>query len=189
MIKNIIAAVRTDEDFEAVLSSDLEKIFMLDSNILTVEFIIKKAHEAGKKVFIHIDFAEGIGKDKYGLMFLKQCGVDGIISTRTNIIKLAKEVGLYSVQRFFIVDSHSVKTTVESVRVSKADMIEVMPCTVTKVIARLKQTLDMPIIAGGLIESYDDINAALENGAGFVSTSDKAFWETGKGDNKYGSDK
>lgn len=180
MIKNIIAAVRTDDDFEAVLSSDLEKIFMLDSNILTIEFMIKKAHRAGKKIFIHIDFAEGVGKDKYGLMFLKQCGVDGIISTRTNLIKLAKEVGLCSIQRFFIVDSHSVKTTVESVRVSKADMIEVMPCTVTKVIARLKQTLDMPIIAGGLIESNDDINAALKSGAGFVSTSDEAFWKTGK---------
>ena len=176
MIKKVIAAVRTDDDFDAVLLSDVEMIFMLDSNILTIAFIIKKAHEAGKKIFIHVDFAEGIGKDRYGLMFLKQCGVDGIISTRTNLIKLAREVGLFTVQRFFIVDSHSVKTTVDSLKLTNADMIEVMPCTVTKIILRLKQHVDMPVIAGGLIESAEDINAAFESGAEFVSTSNQFFW-------------
>jgi hypothetical protein len=45
-----------------------------------------------------------------------EMGVDGIISTRTNIIKFARQEGLTTVQRFFIVDSHSVDTTVELVQ-------------------------------------------------------------------------
>lgn len=175
-VSSIIAAVRTDEDFDAAISSDANMVFMLNSNILTVEFMVKKAHEVNKKIFIHIDFAEGIGKDKYGIMFLKQCGIDGIISTKINMIRLAKEVGLFSVQRFFIVDSHSVNTTIESLKVSRADMIEVMPCTVTKIISELKSIISVPIISGGLIENREEIEESLRSGAELVSTSQRRFW-------------
>lgn len=174
--EKIIAAVRTDEDFDTAAASDVKNIFMLDSNILTMAFMIKKAHEAGKKIFIHVDFAEGIGKDKYGLMFLKQCGADGIITTRTGLVRLAREIGLFSIQRFFVVDSHSVKTMVESAKASRPDMLELMPCMVTKIISGIKESLGIPIIAGGLVETDDEAAAAIDAGAEFVSVSDSVFW-------------
>ena len=126
---------------------------------------------------MHIDLAEGIGKDEYGIRFVSDLGADGIISTRTNMIKLAKKLGMYTVQRFFIVDSHSVDTTVESAKASKADMIEIMPGTVSKVIRNLKKVLDMPIVAGGLIESWDEINEAIACGATAISVGKKELWE------------
>ena len=173
----VIAAVRTAEEFAAAAESEVGIIFQLAPNIETLKSQVEFAHGKGKKLFIHIDLAEGIGKDEYGIKFAGKLGVDGIISTRTGMIKLAKNAGLFTVQRFFIVDSHSVETTVESVKSSKADMIEIMPGVVTKVISSVSSCSDVPVIAGGLIDDLSEIEIALQNGASAVSLSNPDFWK------------
>ena len=175
----IIAAVRSKEDFQAATESKSNIIFMLAPNISDIKKQADLAHKAGKKFFIHLDLAEGIGKDEYGIRFAKEQGVDGIISTRTNIIKIAKKENLYTVQRFFLVDSHTVETAVETAKSSKADMIEIMPGTIAKVIKRLKAELNIPIIAGGLIETDKEIADAVSCGAVAVSIGKRKFWEIG----------
>ena len=138
---------------------------------------MREAHSCGKRIFLHMDLAEGIGKDKAGLQYVKQKKVDGIISTRVSIIKAARDVGLFTVQRFFAVDSHSIDTTLESIKSSKPDMIEVMPGIATKVIAKLKGQLNIPIIGGGLVDTADEVRAILRSGASGVSTSKRELWE------------
>ena len=130
--RKVAAAVRTREDFEIALQSRVDVIFLLYSNILTMDKYINKAKSMGKRIFIHMDFAEGIGKDRAGLEFLKHLGADGILTTKTNMIRPAKDLGLITVQRFFIVDSHSVDTAVESIRIAKPDIVEIMPGVVSK---------------------------------------------------------
>ena len=97
----VIAAVRTDAEFDKALLSDVEAVFDLSPDLMTISKKVKKAHNEGKKLFIHMDLATGIGKDKSGLVFARHIGVDGIISTRGIIIKLARELELFTVQRFF----------------------------------------------------------------------------------------
>ena len=171
----IIASVHKDE-FDKALTSPVEVVFYMDANLLNIEQHVKSAHEAKKHILIHIDLAEGIGKDEYGIKFAKEQGVDGIISTRTALIKHAKSQGLLAVQRFFVLDSHSVGTIVESAKTSKADMIELMPGTVTKVIEKIKTILDTPIVAGGLIETKEEIAEAYNSGAVAVSTGRESLW-------------
>ena len=119
--RKVAAAVRTEADFQAALNSEVDVVFMHGTNLLTLDEQIERAHNAGKKLFIHMDFAEGIGKDRYGLEFLAKQGVDGILTTRTNVVKAAKEYGLITVQRFFIVDSHSLGTSVDSIKICQTD--------------------------------------------------------------------
>ncbi len=173
----IFSATRSDEEFFNALNARPRVIFDLNPDIMNVAMKQKKAQEAGKKLFVHIDLAKGIGKDESGIHFLHRIGIDGIISTKINIIKMARDCGLSTVQRFFIVDSHSVETTVEAVRTSRPDMIEIMPGTVPKVIVRLQKLTDIPLIAGGLIETEDEVTAALLAGASAVSTAKRALWE------------
>lgn len=174
--ERVIAATRTDEEFLLVLSNGPSVVFDLSPDLMSISAKLKKAHEAGKKYLLHVDLAKGLGKDEVGIRFLKRIGVDGVISTKVNIIKMARECGLYTVQRFFIVDSHSVQTTVDAVRSSKPDMIEIMPGPVFKVIGRLKDKIDTPIISGGLIESSDEVFGAIEHGATAVSTANPELW-------------
>ena len=176
-MKKVIAAVRTEEEFLAALESSVDIIFHLMPNIISLKKDADMAHQKGKKMFIHFDFAEGVGKDRYGILYTKAVGVDGIISTRVNIIRLAREADMFTVQRFFIVDSRSVDTSVESLKASKADMIEIMPGILCKIIKKLKQEVSVPIIAGGLIENDTELKSALEAGASAVSTACRILWK------------
>ena len=172
----VIAAVRTQAEFEKALLSGVEQIFDLSPDLLTLKARNDAAHRAGKKLLVHMDLATGIGKDKSGIAFLAALGVDGVISTRVNIIRMAREAGLYTVQRFFIVDSHSIETTIEALKASKADTIEVMPGIASKIIRALKEKLEVPIIAGGLIETAEEAQEAYKNGASAISTGKADLW-------------
>ena len=174
---NVIAAARSDSELLIASKSKVDIIFMLSPNISDIKKQTELVHSRGKKIFIHLDLAEGIGKDEYGIRFAKEQGVDGIISTRTNIIKMAKKEGLFTVQRFFLVDSQSVAITIESAKNSKADMIKIMPGTISKIINRLKEELKTPIVAGGLIETKEEIKEAISCGATAISTGKQEFWE------------
>lgn len=173
----IIAAVRSGEDFETALRSEVQTVFLLSSNLLELEQLVERAHEAGKLLFIHMDFTDGLSKDASGVRYLSTKGVDGIISTRTNIVSAAKDVGIPCVQRFFMVDSRSVDTAVDALRQSRADLVEIMPGIAYKAIARIKKRTSVPIIAGGLIEFKDEVYQALSAGAAMVSTGKAELWD------------
>lgn len=172
----IAAAIRTEKDFSKALRSEVDVIFLLHSNIMTVNQCVKEIHGAGKKAFVHVDFAEGIGKDHSGLEFLAKQGVDGVCTTRTNIVRMAKEYNLYTVQRFFMIDSHSVGTSIESIKISNPDIVEIMPGIATKKIKEFSSMVSVPVIAGGLVETKEEVEAALAAGASVVSTGDTDLW-------------
>ena len=174
--KKVAASVRTDEDFKAALESHVEVIFLQNSDIMDVQGQIEECHAAGKKVFIHMDFAEGIGKDRAGLSYLKNLGADGILTTKTGLIRSARDIGLLAVQRFFIVDSHSVDTAVDSIKIAKPDIVEIMPGVVEKKIKEFAERVDTPILAGGLIELEEEVDRAISSGAKAVSTADQLLW-------------
>ena len=171
----IIATVN-DTMFESAIDSPPEIIFLLGANLLTVKSRIKAAHEAGKYILIHIDLAEGIGKDKTGVEYLAHCGADGIVSTRTALIRFAKEYSLATVQRFFAYDTHGIESINEILSVSSPDVIEIMPGIIMpKVIERFSHGT-IPLIAGGLINTKADVTGALNSGAFAVSTGKQELW-------------
>lgn len=173
----IIAAVRSESDIAHALKSDIQALFWLSCDIMTVEELTRRVHEAGKLLFVHVDLAEGIGKDVSGIRYLASLGVDGVISTRSSIITAAKKHGLACVQRFFMIDSRSVDTALDSLRQAQPDMIEIMPAIAYKTIARIGKKTRIPIIAGGLIETKEEIFSALGAGASMVSTAKYELWE------------
>lgn len=173
----VIAAVRSEQEFSKAVESGVTTVFDLQPDLFALESRVRMAHEKNKKYLLHIDLATGIGKDESGLTFIRQSGADGVISTRVNIIKKAREMGLFTVQRFFIVDSHSIETTLEAIRTAKPDMIEIMPGLLPKVVSALVQKTDVPIIAGGLIETKKEADGMLSYGATAVSCGEKTLWE------------
>ncbi len=137
--------------WQSAVLSDAEVLFHLGADIITVSDDIKAAKRNGKFVFIHIDLADGIGKDKAGIDWLKTLGADGIISTRTQLIRAAHDSGLLAVQRFFILDSkgmHSISETIENTR---PDLIEIMPGVIPKALKLLPVT-KFPLLREGLLK-------------------------------------
>ena len=170
----VIAAIGEDKWDEA-LRSPVEVLFYLSANLLSVSERIRQAHEAGKYVLVHLDLAEGIGRDRAGIKYLAQIGVDGIISTRAQAVQLAKEQGLITVQRFFLLDSKGIESIEEMLRHTNPHFMELMPGVISKSIRRFGK-VGIPVIAGGLIETKGELMEALSCGATAVSTGRKDLW-------------
>ena len=174
--KTVIAATKEQSAFEQACASPACAVFDLAPSINDVCNKVDLCKKSGKLFFVHMDLIEGVGKDKAGLMYLKNCGIDGIISTRSILIKQAKELGLKTVQRVFIIDSQAIKSATSILKINP-DMLEIMPGVVPRAIKEFKDVLPVPIIAGGLIETKEDIEAAFKAGASAVSTSMENLWK------------
>lgn len=171
----IIAAVRENR-WQQALSSPAEVLFCLEASLLTVAQRIRQAHDAGKVIFIHMDLAEGIGRDKAGLQYIAESGADGILSTKAQIIRMAKDMGLLTVQRFFALDSQGMDSIQEMLKNTAPHFMEIMPGVLPKAIRRFSSG-SIPVIAGGLIETKAEITAALSSGATAISTGRCELWE------------
>lgn len=173
----VFATVKTSEELLNALKSSVEVVFMLSPTIEDLGEQVKLTHKSGKKLFIHIDFAKGIAVDEYGLRFVKKLGVDGIVTTRTYIVKKSKKMNLYAIQRFFVFDSHSIDTMVETIKESKPEEIEIMPAAVIpKIVKRITEETDNLIIAGGLVQSEKEIAEISSYGVNAVTTSRPELW-------------
>lgn len=170
----VIAAVH-DNKWQAAIASSAEVIIHLNLSIFSVSEYVVQAHSRGKLLLVHVDLLEGIAKDKQGIEFLKSCGVDGIVSTKSALIRFAKSCGLTTVQRMFLLDSQGIESMDGVVNSTQPDFIEIMPGVVTKEIVRFSKG-KTPVIAGGLLETKAEVTAALSSGAIAVSTGKEELW-------------
>lgn len=170
----IIAA--TDSlGWQRAVMSEAEVLFHLSADIMSIADDIKAAKANNKYTFVHIDLAEGIGKDRVAVKWLSELGVSGIISTRAQLIRCARECGLTAIQRFFVLDSKGMSSIGEMIDTARPDLIEIMPGVIPKALSLFSER-GIPIIAGGLIETKAEITAALSSGAIAVSTGKKELW-------------
>ncbi len=171
----VIANTANDQAFRAALKAPPEVIFYQNISLPKIQSIVQEVHNVGKKLFVHIDLAEGLGKDRTGVEYLASCGVDGLISTRGQLIRYAHEAGLLTVQRFFLLDSQSLSGISNMIANTTPDWIEVIPGVIGKAIERFVGGR-VPVIAGGLIETKAEVTEALRCGASAVSTSREDLW-------------
>lgn len=173
----VIAAVREEEDTDDAAASHVTTVFLLHADIFNIKYLVDKIKTHGKNVFIHIDFLEGIGRDHRAIDYIAEViNPDGIITTRSSHIKYAKEKGIFTIQRFFLVDSQSYETAIRTVQSVQPDMIEVMPAVMPGIVKKICKDVSLPVIAGGLIDSKEDIIGILRSGALGVSTGKKELW-------------
>ncbi len=170
----VIAAVKQNS-FSDALDSPCDIVFLTEVNIMTIAERVCQAHEKNKTLFVHIDLAEGIGKDASALNFLKNLNVDGIISTKSAVIRMAKDKGFLTVLRVFALDSQSIKSAVETAKSTKPDFVEVLPGVARKVVCRFGDTR-IPVILGGLVTEKNEVLEALDSGATAISTGKKELW-------------
>ena len=88
-------------------------------------------------------------------------------------------MGLLTIQRTFLMDSASLSSGIKLMRGNPPDMVELLPGLVPKAIRQVRERLDIPVIAGGMVTEADEVEDALSAGALAVSTSDKILWRMG----------
>ena len=178
----VIAAVKDDQGLEKAIQTECEIIFILYGDICTISQIVDKVKSAGKLAMVHLDLITGLNNTKeISVEFIKNnTNADGIITTKGNLIGRAKELGLYTVLRYFVIDSMALVNIEKQDKhgISQPDVIEILPGIVLpKIIKRVNATSKVPVLAGGLIGDRDDVMNALNNGVLAVSTTNEAVWK------------
>jgi glycerol uptake operon antiterminator len=176
--KPVITTMFNAEELPTILETGSNIVFILKSDIFMIESIVERIRDAGKLSFVHFDLVEGIGKDRMGVAYLAdKIGIDGIVTTKNNIITEAKKLGLMTVQRLFVFDSVSLENGIKMTKSSQPDAIEVLPGMVCeRIMDRIRKEVDVPVIAGGLMIDLSDYEAALKSGVIGISTSSKELW-------------
>ena len=86
-------------------------------------------------------------------------------------------MGLLAIQRAFLLDSMSMRSLLAQVETNKPDFIEILPGIIPNVIQEIVRKTSVPVIAGGLIRSKQDVMQALNAGVIAVSTTTQEVWE------------
>ena len=167
----IIAAVKNMEDIEVSCTiEEIQVIFILFGDVCSIDRIVKRVKGAGKVAMVHVDLISGLSPKEH-------TEADGIISTKPSLIKKAKELGMYTVLRYFLLDSMAFENIRQQQHMVRPDFIEVLPGVMPRVIKRICGSVKTPIIAGGLITDKEDVMAALSAGAIAVSSTNHQVWK------------
>lgn len=173
----VIAAVKDESGLKKCIESDSHVIFILYGDIITIPDIVAVVKNAGKLAMVHIDLISGLGSKEISIDFLKNyTQADGIITTKPNLIKHAKELGFYTILRLFLLDSMAYENIDRQVKAAKPDVIEVLPAPMPKIVSRVCHLSPIPVIAGGLVSDKEDVMMLLQAGVTSISTTDEKIW-------------
>ncbi|PZD96301.1 glycerol-3-phosphate responsive antiterminator GlpP [Paenibacillus sambharensis] len=173
----VLPAVRKVKDFEKLMKLPHTYIILLDCHISQLSQLVGMAKANSKKVLLHADLIEGLKNDEYAAEYLCQViKPEGIISTRSGVITKTKQNGLLAIQRLFLLDTNALEKSYVLLERTRPDFIEVLPGVIPHIIAEVLQRTGIPIIAGGLIRSAEDVTQALRAGASAVTSSNLGLW-------------
>ncbi len=176
--QQILPSIKNLQKLDAILTSSYEWFVLLEVHLSNLIPVLREAKKHEKKVIIHADLIQGLKTDDFAAEFLLHTvRPDGIISTRTNMLQKAKEKNILTVQRIFLLDSIALEKSYTHVRQTKPDYIEVLPGIIPEYIGEIKSKTNTPVICGGLIDTFDHIQNAIDAGATAITTTDESLWK------------
>ena len=174
----IIMAIKNNKDLRDSLDSENKIVFVLFGTVESIPHIVNKLKSNGKIVMVHEDLIEGLSSSSLSAAFIKNyTKADGIITTRPQNASYARQIGLFAILRFFVLDSISYENVKETVKKANCDLIEILPGIMPKVLDDISKRTRIPVVAGGLIKEKSDVVEALKANAIAISSSNTDVWK------------
>ncbi|MEG6566143.1 glycerol-3-phosphate responsive antiterminator [Thermoanaerobacterium saccharolyticum] len=175
--RKLIAAIKEERHIERAINKNLSGVFLLTGNIGVIKKYVDFFRANDMFTFVHMEKIGGISFDKEGLEFVANyVKPDGIITTKNNLIKIAKKLNMLTIQRCFMIDTDALKKAIEISKETQPDFVELMPALMPDVIREFTENTSEPVISGGLIKTSEQMMNALLNGAIAVSTGTPRLW-------------
>jgi glycerol uptake operon antiterminator len=174
----IIPAVRKPEHLDLALKAHGKVIYFLTGNPENCESMIQTVLAAGKVPIVNLDLLNGFARDKFAVNYLKRCGACGIISTHVDVLRHVHSIGLYAIQRTFLIDSGAMDTITAQLKNTPVDALEVLPAQVAyRLLDRMRSIFpDTVITGGGLIDTMKEVEELLLQGLVAVSIGNPEMW-------------
>jgi glycerol uptake operon antiterminator len=173
----VAAAIKSSEDMQVALNSDALLLFVLKGDAFQLAPFVNQAHQRKKVMVVHVDLVNGIGKDRAGIQYLRQIGVDAIITSRSQLVSAARAEGLTTIQRLLLLDDSALESGVRTIARAAPDIVEILPGIIFPEVApTIQQLLPGPFIAGGFIRTAEDVARVQAAGAILSSSSTYKLW-------------
>lgn len=174
----VIAAVKNTEDLKRCCQiEEIQVVFLLFGDVCSISDLTAQIKDAGKIAMVHIDLITGLSPREVAVDFIhKNTLADGIISTKPALIRRAAELSMYTVLRYFLLDSMALENIRLQQHQVRPDFIEILPGVMPQIIKRVSKSIKTPIIAGGLITDKEEVVAALNAGAMAISSTNHKVW-------------
>ncbi|CAB3390041.1 MULTISPECIES: glycerol-3-phosphate responsive antiterminator [Kyrpidia] len=174
---SIILSIHEESLFETALATPVEDVFLLIGDVCTLPKYMERLRRYGKRVFLHMDMMKGLSPDKAALRYVAETlRPAGIVSTKSQVVRAAKSLGLAAVQRLFLIDRPALELGLRTLAENRPDAVEIMPGLMPRVIREVVDRVSIPVIAGGLIQAPDEVGQALAAGARAVSLGRPELW-------------
>ena len=174
----VIPEVKNDEWLDALKKSESDVVYIVYGDICTIAEIVEKVKAMGKMAIVHVDLIVGLSQKEISVDFIKKyTKADGIISMKAQMIKRANDLGLFTIQRFYMMDGFTYANIAKNVKTTNPDVVEFMPAGLSKVMRYLVEQIDKPIVASGLTQDEEDVIRALKAGAIAVATTNRELWD------------
>lgn len=171
----VILGINNESDFPLVEINESQVVFTLFGTISNIGDTIHRLKQTKELVFVNIDMVDGFSPRNSVIDFLKTTELDGIISSKPNVLRYAKEQGLFTIHRFFILDSSSWRNIDRQLEISQADIINITPGW-TKVIKWTSERFSTPVISSGLVCDKEIVIENLNAGALAICTTNHDVW-------------
>lgn len=175
----VIPSAATMEQLKYIAEkTDFSCVMIKLGDINNIGKIVGYLHKMNKTAMLHIDSVKGISKDKAGFHYLKRIGVDAVITMKSQNIRMIKEEEMLAILGTFLVDSASVNLTIQNVHMNKPDAIIAMPMTIPDLTyERLKESIKVPILAGGLGVNKQIVEHVLSLGVQACAVTDRGIYK------------
>ena len=176
------AAIVADPQLDIALGSAAPVIFTLRGNGLEISTTVRRVHDAGKLIAVHLDLVDGLRADHAGVVWLARLGVDAIITSHGQLMSPIRSEGAVAIQRLLLSRRSHLDTAVAAIGRSKPDIVEVLPGVILPSIRHRLPSFGVPLLAGGFVRTRADVQALLAAGAVGVTTSTPELWFDNDGD-------
>lgn len=173
------AALTSEDQLDAALASRVEAIFILRGNGLDLAPVVRRIHESGKLVAVHLDLVAGLRADRSGVAWLGQSGVDAIISSHGQLMPAIRNEGMTAIQRLLLVRGSQLNPALTAIARAEPDIVEMLPGVILPQVIGLMPTFEVPLLAGGFVRTEAEARAILAAGAVGITTSWEPLWSFG----------
>lgn len=174
----VIPTVRRPEHIGLAARAHGQIVYLLCGDPESLPAMSAAINDAGKTPIVNVDLVQGLSRDATAVAYLAHKGFRGIISTHPEPLRAARALEMYTIERTFLLDSAALQTALRSIDRVQQDAVEVLPALVAPHFIRELHNSrpDLPVIAGGLVSSFREIEDLRTQGVISVSVSNTALW-------------
>ena len=162
----IIPAIRNPEHLDAAIAAHGKVIYFLCGDPENIVDLLQRTLAGGKLPIVNMDLLSGFSRDAAALSYLQKRGLGGIISTHHESFRHAHALGMYVVQRTFLLDRGAMEVLPTSSRVPLRTHSKSCRPWPRRALSDSLRSLrpEMPLVGGGLIQSMREIEELLAQG-------------------------